>query len=74
MIADFVKNGPTADEVQRAKTRNVAQRISGLESVGGFGGKAVALAEGEVYADDPSFYKKELERVAALTPPRSPRR
>jgi predicted Zn-dependent peptidase len=68
IIADFVKNGPTADELQRAKTRTVSQRIAGLESVGGFGGKAVALAEGEVYANDPSFYKKELERVAALTP------
>jgi predicted Zn-dependent peptidase len=68
VIADFIKNGPTADELQRAKTRAVARRIAGLESVGGFGGKAVALAEGEVYANDPGFYKKELERVAALTP------
>jgi predicted Zn-dependent peptidase len=68
VIADFVKNGPTADELQRAKTRIVSGRIRGLESVGGFGGKAVALAEGAVYAGDPSFYKVQLQRVAALTP------
>lgn len=68
VIADFVKNGPTADELQRAKTRLVAGRIRGLEEVGGFGGKAVALAEGAVYANDPGFYKVQLQRVAALTP------
>jgi predicted Zn-dependent peptidase len=68
IIADFVKTGPTADELQRAKTRAVSRRISGLESVGGFGGKAVALAEGAVYAGDANFYKTRLQRVAALTP------
>ncbi|HEY1603985.1 MAG TPA: pitrilysin family protein [Allosphingosinicella sp.] len=68
IIADFVKNGPTADELQRAKTRTVSSRIKGLEEVGGFGGKAVALAEGAVYAGDPGFYKVRLQRIAALTP------
>ncbi|HEX4736641.1 MAG TPA: pitrilysin family protein [Allosphingosinicella sp.] len=68
IIADFIRNGPTADEVQRAKTRTVSGRIKGLEQVGGFGGKAVALAEGAVYAGDPGFYKVQLQRVAALTP------
>jgi zinc protease len=67
VIADYVKNGPTADELQRAKTRFVSRRISGLESVGGFGGKAVALAEGAVYANDPNFYKTRLQQVASLT-------
>jgi zinc protease len=67
VIADFVRNGPTADELQRAKTRSVAQRITGLESVGGFGGKAVALAEGAVYANDPNFYRTVLQRTAGLT-------
>src|SRR3546814_17271226 len=42
--------------------------ISGLESVGGFGGKAVALAQGELYSDDPGSYKKDLENLAAQTP------
>ena len=46
ILADFLKNGPSADEVQRYVTTQVAERIDGLESVGGFGGKAVALAEG----------------------------
>ena len=68
IVADLAKNGPTADEVQRVLTTAVSQRISGLEKVGGFGGKAVALAEGELYSDDPGFYKKQLAALAAQTP------
>ncbi len=68
VIADFVKNGPTADELQRAVTTAATRRIQGLESVGGFGGKAVALAQGALYENDPGFYKKELAALAAQTP------
>jgi zinc protease len=68
IIADFVKNGPTEDEVQRAKMRSVSGQIAGLEEVGGFGGKAVTLAEGALYAKDSNFYKKQLARMAATTP------
>ncbi|RJF94203.1 insulinase family protein [Sphingomonas cavernae] len=68
ILADYFKNGPSAEEVKRVATRTVANRISGLESVGGFGGKAVALAEGELYSDDPEFYRKQLAGYAAATP------
>ncbi|MBM3928772.1 MAG: insulinase family protein, partial [Sphingomonadales bacterium] len=68
IIAEFVKNGPTEDEVRRAATTALANRVKGLEQVGGFGGKAVALAEGAVYANDPGEYKKDLQVVAAATP------
>ena len=67
-IARFLKDGPSADEVQRAATTAVAARIRGIESVGGFGGKAVTLAEGAVYAKDPEEYKKDLKIIAAATP------
>jgi zinc protease len=68
VLADFLKTGPTMDELRRAKTDDVASTIKGLEAVGGFGGKAVTLAQGAVYADDPGFYKTELAAEAALTP------
>ena len=68
IIAELIAEGPTADEVLRVATREVAGRISGLESVGGFGGKAVALAEGALYAKDPEFYKKQLAAYAVATP------
>ncbi|WP_051503914.1 M16 family metallopeptidase [Sphingomonas jaspsi] len=68
ILADYLANGPTEEEVQRAATSDVAGRIRGLEQVGGFGGKAVALAEGEVFVGDSDFYKKSLDRYAAATP------
>ncbi len=68
ILADYIANGPTEDEVQRATTREVSGRIRGLEQVGGFGGKAVALAEGQVFAGDSDFYKKTLASYAAITP------
>ncbi|MCM8730984.1 M16 family metallopeptidase [Hephaestia sp. GCM10023244] len=68
IVADFLKTGPTEDEVRRVVTQQVSETIAGLESVGGFGGKAVALAQGALYANDPGAYKKDLEKLAAQTP------
>ena len=68
IIADFIANGPTEDEVRRTVMRTLSGRIQGLEQVGGFGGKAVALAEGALYADDPDFYRTRLEQLASVTP------
>jgi predicted Zn-dependent peptidase len=68
IIADFIQTGPSADEVQRVVMTDVAGRIRGLEQVGGFGGKAVALAEGALYADDPEYYKKQLVAYGKVTP------
>jgi predicted Zn-dependent peptidase len=66
VVAKFMKEGPTADELERAKTLIVSGTVRGLEAVGGFGGKAVALAEGALYSNDAGFYKKDLERWAGL--------
>ncbi|HET9427427.1 MAG TPA: pitrilysin family protein [Allosphingosinicella sp.] len=68
IITEFVTNGPTEDEVRRTVMRTLSGRIQGLEQVGGFGGKAVALAEGELYADDPNFFRTRLEQFAEVTP------
>ena len=68
IIADFVANGPTEDEVRRTVMRTLSTRIQGLERVGGFNGKAVALAEGMLYADNPDFQRQRLRQLAAVTP------
>ena len=68
IIAEFIANGPTEDEVRRAATRTVSRTIRGLEQVGGFGGKAVTLARGEVLSGTPDFYAQQLEILATLTP------
>ena len=67
-IAKFLATGPTADELQRAAASYLGGTIAGLESVGGFGGKAVTLAEGALYSNDPAYYKVELDRLAKATP------
>lgn len=68
ILADYIATGPTAEEVQRVAASTIAQQIDGLEQVGGFGGKAVALAEGQLYVGDSNFYKKELQRLATAKP------
>lgn len=68
LIADYVATGPTADEIARTVTSSLSGRIQALEPVGGFGGKAVVLAEGELYADDPGFYRRQLASLGAVTP------
>ncbi|MFL0357392.1 M16 family metallopeptidase [Erythrobacter sp. GH1-10] len=68
LVAEFIATGPTEDEVRRAATSDLAGTIRGLEQVGGFGGKAVTLARGEVLAGDPGFYKKQFDVLATLTP------
>jgi predicted Zn-dependent peptidase len=68
IIAEYIRTGPTEDEVQRVVMSDVAGRIRGLERVGGFGGKAVALAEGALYANDPEHYKKQLLAYARVKP------
>ncbi|MDB5737582.1 MAG: hypothetical protein JWO65_1250 [Sphingomonas bacterium] len=68
IVADFLAHGPTADEIRRAVTQEVASRIFSLEHVGGFEGKAATLASGALYADDPGFSEKQLPLYAAATP------
>lgn len=68
LLGELMTKGPNADEVQRVATRAVSAKIAGLESVGGFGGKAVALAEGALYSNDPDQYRKELAAYASATP------
>ncbi|CAN5273174.1 pitrilysin family protein [soil metagenome] len=68
ILTDYIAKGPTADEVKRVATTSLSGRIGGLEQVGGMGGKAVTLAEGELYSNDAGFYKKELKELAETTP------
>ncbi|HET7426683.1 MAG TPA: insulinase family protein, partial [Gemmatimonadales bacterium] len=63
----LLAGGPTAAELQRAKTLTRAGFIRGIERIGGFGGKSDVLARGEVFLGRPDAYKRELERVAAAT-------
>jgi len=57
LIADFVAQGPSEDEVARVTATRMAEQIRELEPTGGFTGKAVVLAEGALYADHPGHYR-----------------
>ncbi len=67
-LARFLAGGPTAAELERAKTSAYARRVRGLERIGGFGGKSDVLASGYVYTGDPHAYKKSLATQLAATP------
>ncbi len=68
LLAGWLRAGPNADDVARVAMRAASGTIRGLEKVGGFGGKGVALAEGALYAGDPGDYARELAAYAAATP------
>jgi predicted Zn-dependent peptidase len=68
VMSTLIARGPTHDEVERAVMSDVSSEIRGLEQVGGFGGKAVSLAEGQVFANNSNYYKQTLARYAAVTP------
>jgi len=67
-MAKFLKDGPTAKELEDNKTRFNAQYIRGVEQIGGFSGKAAVLAEGALYANDPGFWKTQLGWINAANP------
>lgn len=67
VVEDFLKNGPTDQEMQRAKASMFSGFIKGLERIGGFGGKSDVLAESMVYGGSPDAYKKYLEDFEKAT-------
>ena len=67
-LQEFLENGPSKQELERVQTGINAQVIRGLEQIGGFGGKAVTLAQGELYAGDPGFFKTRLNWLNSAAP------
>jgi zinc protease len=67
IVWEFLKNGPTEEEVARVKAQYCTNFIKGIERIGGFGGKSDILAMNAVYAGDPGNYKKTLKTIADAT-------
>jgi predicted Zn-dependent peptidase len=64
----LLREGPTQAELDQARTVFKAGFIRGIERIGGFGGKADALAECTIYTGDPGCFRGQLERIASATP------
>ncbi len=68
VIAEFLQNGPTEEEVSRVRAAVFANFIKGLERIGGFGGKSDQLCQNTIYGSDPEFYKTTMRRWNAMGP------
>ena len=66
-IEQLAANGPSQDEMERTKTTWEYQYVSGLERIGGFGGKADRLNESNTYTGDPGFFHVEYDRFEHIT-------
>ena len=67
-LARLLADGPTQDELERARTVVRAGFVRGIERIGGFGGKADVLAECQVFHGDPGCFRTALATIDAATP------
>jgi zinc protease len=66
-IARLAKNGPTAEEVDRARTKWEYNFVTGLERIGGFGGKADLLGQYNTFLGDPGKFDEDVQRYRGAT-------
>jgi zinc protease len=68
VLKAFLADGPTAAELQRAQSRELAGFVRGIERLGGFGGRSDVLAESLTFGGHADAYLDQLERMATATP------
>jgi zinc protease len=66
-LDDLARNGPTAEELERAKNGRVASFVYALDNIGGFGGLADRLNAYNTYLGDPGRLEQDLERYLNVT-------
>lgn len=66
ILTEIGKRGPSDALLAKAKARQRAGFVRAIERIGGFGGKADLLAQGEVYFGDPGHYRQVLARMDAV--------
>ena len=67
-LTRLLEEGPTAAELDQARTVFKAGFVRGIERIGGYGGKADALAECAVYTGNPGCFREQLAHIATATP------
>lgn len=68
VVNDLLEKGVTAEELQRAQSRNLSAFLRGVERLGGFGGRSDVLAESMTYGGAPDAYLNRLETMATARP------
>ncbi|MEE8410436.1 MAG: pitrilysin family protein [Myxococcota bacterium] len=68
-VLDAIRAAPPKKrEVLRARNRLVTHKITGLQRLGGFGGRADLLNRYNLYLDDPDYLAQDMARYDAVTP------
>ena len=65
-IQRFANEGPTDEELARVKVGREVELFSGLERIGGFGGKADRLNLYNTYLGSPGFFVEDFDRYQRL--------
>ncbi len=68
ILEDIRKKGVTPEEIERARTRYDTRMLAGLQSIGGFGGKADVLQSYNHFVGEPSYVAQDLARYGQVTP------
>ena len=66
-IESLRKNGPTQAELDRARNKMLTSKISGLQTLGGFGGVADMMDRYNQYLGDPGYLPQDIARYEAVT-------
>lgn len=66
-VARLATSGPTAEELNRVKTKIEYGFVSGLERIGGFGGKSDLLNRYNTFLGDPGKFEEDLARYRNAT-------
>ncbi len=66
-LEQFVKAGPTAEELEGARNTTETNIIRGLETLGGFGGVADRLNLYNHFVGDPGYLSRDLARYRGAT-------
>jgi zinc protease len=64
----FRREGPSAQEIERARNAIETQIVGGLETLGGFGGVADRLNAYNHYLGDPGYLSRDIARYRSATP------
>ena len=65
-IAAFAEEGPSPEELEREKAKQEFEFVSGLERIGGFGGKADRLNQYNTFLGEPGYFQEDYLRYQQL--------